>query len=90
MGQIHPNPCYWEIKLQKSQILIQHGTRDATVPVQHSIELAAKLGQTIGENNVILELIDGADHEDPRFETPENIQKVLDFIDRTLMTPGGF
>jgi acetyl esterase/lipase len=70
--------------------LIQHGTRDATVPVQHSIELAAKLGQTIGENNVILELIDGADHEDPRFETPENIQKVLDFIDRTLMTPGGF
>ena len=65
---------------------IQHGTRDATVPVQHSTNLAAKLGQTIGEDNVILELFEGADHEDPRFETPENVQKVLTFLDRTLMT----
>jgi acetyl esterase/lipase len=69
---------------------IQHGTRDATVPVQHSIELAAKLGQTIGEDKVILELMDGADHEDPRFETPENVQKILDFLDRTLRTPSKF
>jgi acetyl esterase/lipase len=69
---------------------IQHGTKDATVPVQHSIGLAAKLGQIIGEDKVILELIDGADHEDPRFETPENVQKVLAFLDRTLRTPGEF
>jgi acetyl esterase/lipase len=69
---------------------IQHGTKDATVPVQHSIGLAAKLGQIIGEDKVILELIDGADHEDPRFETPENVQKVFAFLDRTLRTPGEF
>jgi acetyl esterase/lipase len=69
---------------------IQHGTKDATVPVQHSIGLAAKLGQIIGEDKVILELIDGADHEDPRFETPENVQKVFTFLDRTLMTSGEF
>lgn len=67
---------------------IQHGTKDATVPVQHSIEFAAKLRQTIGEDRVNLELIDGADHEDPRFESPKNVQKVLDFLDRTLMTSG--
>jgi acetyl esterase/lipase len=65
---------------------IQHGTRDATVPVQHSLELATKLRQTIGEDRVNLELIDGADHEDPRFETSENVQKVLVFLDRALMT----
>jgi acetyl esterase/lipase len=64
---------------------IQHGTRDATVPVQHSIGLAAKLGQIIREDNIILELMDGVDHEDPRFETPENVQNVLAFLDRTLM-----
>jgi acetyl esterase/lipase len=69
---------------------IQHGTRDATVPVQHSVELAAKLGQTSGEDNVILELIEGAEHEDPRFETPENVQKVFGFLDQTLMTLGKF
>jgi acetyl esterase/lipase len=69
---------------------IQHGTKDATVPVQHSIEFAAKLGQTIGEDRVNLELIDGADHEDLRFETPENVQKALDFLDRILMISGEF
>jgi acetyl esterase/lipase len=69
---------------------IQHGTKDATVPVQHSIALATKLRQTIGEDRVNLELIDGADHEDPKFETPGNVQKVLDFLDRTLMTSGEF
>jgi acetyl esterase/lipase len=67
---------------------IQHGTKDAIVPVQHSIEFAAKLRQTIGEDKVNLELIDGADHEDPGFETPENVQKVLAFLDRTLMSSG--
>lgn len=69
---------------------IQHGTKDATVPVQHSIEFAAKLGQTIGEDRVNLELIDGADHEDLGFETPENVQKALDFLDRILMISGEF
>ncbi len=69
---------------------IQHGTKDGTVPVQHSIGLAAKLGQIIGEDRVILELIEGADHEDPRFEIPENVQKVFTFLDRTLMTTGEF
>jgi acetyl esterase/lipase len=69
---------------------IQHGTKDATVPVQHSIGLAEKLGQIIGEDKVILELVDGADHEDPGFETPENVRKVFTFLDRTLMTSGEF
>jgi len=63
---------------------IQHGTQDATVPVQHSIGLAAKLRNAIGEDKVVLELIEGAAHEDPRFESPENVQKVFAFLDRTL------
>jgi acetyl esterase/lipase len=63
---------------------IQHGTRDATVPVQHSIELAAKLGQIIGEDNVILGLIENAEHEDPKFETQENVNRVFAFLDKHL------
>jgi dipeptidyl aminopeptidase/acylaminoacyl peptidase len=63
---------------------IQHGTKDPVVPVQQSIELAEKLGQAIGKENVRLELLEGAGHADPQFETPENIAKVLDFLDEHL------
>src|SRR5512139_3800367 len=41
--------------------LLQHGTKDPVVPVQQSIEFAEKLRQVIGENNVILELFEGAE-----------------------------
>jgi len=61
--------------------LLQHGTADAVVPVQHSIRLAKKLARAIGEDRVRLELLEGAAHADPRFENPENVKTVLDFLD---------
>lgn len=64
--------------------LLQHGTRDPVVPVQHSIEFAAKLRQAIGEDKVILDLLEGAEHADPRFEMPGNVNKVLDFLDKFM------
>jgi acetyl esterase/lipase len=64
--------------------LIQHGTGDAVVPVQQSIDLAEKLSQATGKDKVRLELLEGAAHADPAFETPENIKKVLDFLDTHL------
>ena len=63
---------------------LQHGTRDAVVPVQQSINFAARLSQVLGADRVRLELIEGAEHADPRFETPENVTRVLDFIDACL------
>jgi acetyl esterase/lipase len=63
---------------------IQHGTKDMIVPVQQSINLAKKLEQTIGKANVTLEVLEGAGHGDPRFETPGNVKKVLDWLDRVL------
>jgi acetyl esterase/lipase len=63
---------------------LQHGTHDPIVPVQQSIEFAAKLRQVNGEASVRLELLPGAIHADPQFETPENVRKVLDFIDAQL------
>lgn len=64
--------------------LIQHGTHDPVVPVQQSIEFAEKLRLALGENRVTLELLDGAEHGDIRFETPENVARVLDFLDEHL------
>jgi acetyl esterase/lipase len=64
--------------------LIQHGTRDPIVPVQQSIEFAAKLRSVIGEDRVILELLEGAEHADEMFESPTNVTRVLDFLDSHL------
>ena len=64
--------------------LLQHGTKDPTIPVQHSIEFAEKLKQVLGEDRVTLDLLEGVGHADERFETPENITKILDFLDKRL------
>jgi acetyl esterase/lipase len=65
--------------------LLQHGVRDQVVPVQQSIELAAKLKRFPGKDRVVeLDLIDGAEHTDPKFGTPENVKRVLDFLDKYL------
>jgi acetyl esterase/lipase len=64
---------------------LQHGTLDAVVPVQGSIRLAANLEKVLGKGKVRLELLEGAGHgNDPRFETPENLAKVLDWLDQNL------
>jgi acetyl esterase/lipase len=67
--------------------LLQHGTKDPVVPVQQSIEFAEKLRHILGEENVTLELLEGAEHADVRFETPENVSRVLDFLDNHLKNP---
>jgi acetyl esterase/lipase len=64
--------------------LLQHGTKDPVVPVQQSIQFAEKLRQILGEGSITLELLDGAEHADIRFETPENVSRVLDFLDSHL------
>jgi acetyl esterase/lipase len=64
--------------------LLQHGTKDPVVPVQQSLEFAEKLRQILGEDIVTLELLEGAEHADVRFETAENVTRVLDFLDAQL------
>lgn len=61
--------------------LLQHGTADLVVPVQTSIDFAAKLRQVLGEDQVNLALLEDAEHVDERFEMPENVSRVLDFPD---------
>jgi acetyl esterase/lipase len=63
---------------------LQHGRADAVVPFQHSLQLADKLRQSIGKDRVRLEVLEGAAHADPRFESPENVNTVLDFLDQYL------
>jgi hypothetical protein len=48
------------------------------------VEFAEKLISVIGPDKVYLELLDDAGHGGPKFDTPENINKVLDFLDNYL------
>jgi dipeptidyl aminopeptidase/acylaminoacyl peptidase len=77
------NPITY-IQPKAPPFLIQHGSRDATVPVQQSVGVAAGLKAVLGSHMVTLELLPEAGHGDPRFETPENVNRVLDFLDKHL------
>lgn len=63
---------------------IQHGHRDDTVPHQQSVNIAQKLRAALGEDHVKFEILPNARHGDPAFEAPDNVQKVLDFLDTYL------
>ncbi|NGZ74697.1 alpha/beta hydrolase [Saccharibacillus alkalitolerans] len=63
---------------------IQHGTLDPLIPVRQSVLLADKLEVAIGGGNVRLELLEGAGHGGPEFESSENVEKILDFLDEVL------
>jgi acetyl esterase/lipase len=64
--------------------LIQHGRIDPGIPVQQSIHFASALEQIAGKDKVIFEILEGAQHADPAFETPENVDRVFRFLDSHL------
>jgi acetyl esterase/lipase len=64
--------------------LIQHGTKDCTVPSQQSQLLYDALAPVIGTTKVTLIYLDGAEHGDPRFVSASNLTVVMDFLDKYL------
>jgi acetyl esterase/lipase len=65
-------------------ILIQHGTLDSLVPYQQSLQFARRIEERLGPGRCELELLDGAGHDDPAFDTEQNRQRVLAFLDQYL------
>ena len=59
-------------------VLILQGTKDELVPSVQSERLHAKLDELHVKNQLIL--IDGAPHDGPSYETPEQQEKVLKFL----------
>lgn len=60
---------------------IQHGSEDPLVPYQGSVNLARKLGNVLGYENVSLELFPATGHGGPPFGSKENINKIFAFLD---------
>lgn len=67
-----------------SPLLLQHGRKDHSVPYQQSAMLAEKIREAAGGEKVIFEILEDADHGDPLFETSENMERVISFLDKHL------
>ena len=65
-------------------LLIQHGRLDTMVPVQQSMIFVDKLEKYVSPERFEFDIIEGAGHGDPLFETDENMQRVFAFLDRYL------
>ncbi|MEW5868162.1 MAG: alpha/beta hydrolase [Chloroflexota bacterium] len=65
-------------------ILIQHGRLDTLVPVQQSMIFVDKLEKYVSGDRYEFDIIEGAGHGDPLFETEENMKRVFAFLDRHL------
>jgi len=65
-------------------LLIQHGRLDSLVPIQQSMIFVEKLKKYISQDRFEFDIIEGAGHGDPLFETDENMNKVFAFLDRYL------
>jgi len=65
-------------------ILIQHGRLDDLVPVQQSMMFVDKLEKYISPDRFEFDIVEGAGHADPLFETDENMERVFSFLDKHL------
>ena len=61
-------------------VLLQAGRLDPVVPYEQSILFHKKACEVCGEGRTVFEIIEGAKHADPLFETPENIERMWNFI----------
>jgi acetyl esterase/lipase len=77
------NPITY-VKADHAPIYIQHGKADDIVPYLQSVMLVDKLKAVRGKAEVIFEVIENAGHADPVFFTKENINKMLDFLDKYM------
>jgi cytochrome b561/acetyl esterase/lipase len=72
---------------QALPVLLQAGAADCAVPHAQSANLAALLTERFGAGSVRLDILPGAEHADPAFDEPRNLEVVVDFL-RAALHPG--
>jgi len=65
-------------------ILIQHGRMDHLVPYQQSLIFAEALERQVALDRFEFDILEGADHGDPAFDTDENLERVFRFLEKHL------
>lgn len=77
------NPMNY-ITADDAPFLIEHGTADCNIPPVQSKNLADALSAAIGADKVTHIALEGAGHGGSQFETAENLQTVIAFLDQYL------
>ena len=77
------NPMTY-IHEQMPPLLIQHGRLDTMVPVQQSMMFVEKLEKYVPHDRFEFDIIEGAGHGDPLFETDANMNRVFSFLEKHL------
>jgi acetyl esterase/lipase len=70
--------------IQLPAFYIQHGDVDNTVPTEQSLKLFKALKKYYPSLPVELSVLNGAGHGDPLFESDENINKIIVFLNNHL------
>lgn len=69
---------------QMPPTLAQHGLIDHLVAWQQSKLLVDRIQEVCGENRARLDIVDEADHDDPLFNTDENVEVMRQFLVKAL------
>ena len=80
------NPIHYVAK-DAAPFLIMHGDKDPLVPLAQSKVLDEALKKAGAESTLVV--IEGAGHGGPGFGAPENLQKIVDFLDKRLKPKAG-
>jgi acetyl esterase/lipase len=75
MTYIHP---------EMPPLLIQHGRIDHLVSVRQSMSFVEALRKAVPAERFEFDILEGADHGDPLFETEANMERIFAFLDRYL------
>lgn len=65
-------------------LFIEHGNADTLVPCQQSEILYRAVVDRLGPDRSQLWVLDGANHDDPMYDTKENMAMVWAFFDEHL------
>lgn len=68
------------VDAEDAPFLIQHGSADCNIPPVQGKDLA----DALGADKATYYLLEGAGHGGSQFETPENLQLVIDFLNQHL------
>ena len=77
------DPCHY-VTEAAPPFFMQYGTADMLVGLENGLRLRDRLVSAIGADNVYFEIIEGAEHADDQFRTPENNEKIYRFFDKYL------
>jgi acetyl esterase/lipase len=77
------NPMNY-ITADDAPFFIENGTADCNIPPVQNKNLADALRAVIGSDKVIYTSLEGAGHGGSQFETTENLNKVIAFLDQYL------